>query len=119
MIVLIVVVYLKLIERKVARAYSFPQHQISYTGRKAFRSLVTYEEMETIPNVPEAPAFWHGPSAWLYTCRLGDNTYEVTSMVTEHSEREAQVSWGQDASFDQVTPHFEVSRILSLRNSIC
>lgn len=93
---------------QVARAYAFPQHKISYTGRKAFRSLVTYDEMATIPNVPDAVTFWHGPNSWLYTCRLGDNTYEITTMVTEPREGESQVSWGQDASVDQVTPHFEV-----------
>ncbi|EXJ93162.1 hypothetical protein A1O3_01719 [Capronia epimyces CBS 606.96] len=93
--------------RSVARAFAFPQHRISYTARKVYRSLVTYDEMATIPNVPDAVTFWHGPTSWLYTCPLGDNTYEITAMVTEHDERESQVSWGQEASFDQVTPHFQ------------
>ncbi len=100
---------LVLMIRQVARAYAFPQHKIGYTGRKAFRSLVTHEEMAKIPNVPDAVTFWHGPNAWLYTCRLGSNTYEITTMVTEPDETKSQVSWGQDASIDQVTPHFEVS----------
>lgn len=64
--------------------------------------------MATIPNVPNAVTFWHGPKAWLYTCPLGDNTYEITAMVTEPDERESEVSWGKPASFEQIVPHFEV-----------
>lgn len=64
--------------------------------------------MATIPNVPNAVTFWQGPHSWLYTCPLGSNTYEITTMVTEPDPRESQVSWGQDATVDQVTPYFEV-----------
>ncbi|KIW10691.1 hypothetical protein PV08_11655 [Exophiala spinifera] len=110
--------------RSVARSFAFPDHRISYTGKKAFRSLVTYEEMASIPDVPrDAVTFWHGPHAWLYTCPLGDNVYEITTMVTEHDESESQVSWGQEASFDQVTPHFKefdqkVTDIITLPDSV-
>ncbi|EHY59865.1 hypothetical protein HRR90_008747 [Exophiala dermatitidis] len=93
--------------RSVVRSFAFPQHKITYTGRKAFRSLVSYEKMATIPNVPNAVTFWQGPHSWLYTCPLGSNTYEITTMVTEPDPRESQVSWGQDATVDQVTPYFE------------
>jgi salicylate hydroxylase len=64
--------------------------------------------MATIPNVPNAVTFWHGPKSWLYTCPLGDNIYEITTMVTEPDETQSQVSWGQEATFDQVIRHFQV-----------
>jgi hypothetical protein len=61
--------------------------------------------------MPDAVTFWYGPHSWLYTCALGANRYEITTMtrdLAEQSEKE-KVSWGQDATTQKMADNFKVS----------
>ncbi|KAE8372491.1 FAD/NAD(P)-binding domain-containing protein [Aspergillus bertholletiae] len=86
--------------RSVVRKFSFPEHQISYTGTTAFRALVNANDILSIPNFPDAVTFWHGPTRWVYTCNLNGGNYEITAR-TDLPETRKTVSWGQDARPDE------------------
>ncbi|KAN0102110.1 FAD/NAD(P)-binding domain containing protein [Hyaloscypha variabilis] len=111
--------------RSVVRSFAFPDHKIGYTGRTAYRTIVTPADISTVPGVPDAVTFWHGPHSWLYTCALGANRYEITTMtrdVAEQSEKE-MVSWGQGATTKQMTDNFKdfsplVKDILALAKDV-
>lgn len=61
----------------------------SYTGRTADRTIVTSDEIVTVPGVPDAVTFWHGPESWLYTCNLGDPKFDITTLAQEPAEPES------------------------------
>lgn len=94
------------------RQFAFPDHQIGYTGKTAYRTIVTPSQVAHL-ELPDVATFWHGPGAWLYTCPLGDNRYEITTMVQEPEEEIKKVSWGQDADPEQNNAHFVVRRDIS------
>lgn len=94
---------------KVVRHAAFPEHRITYTGRTSYRTLVRTDEVERIKEIPDAVAFWHGPKGkWVYTCNLGGNVYEITTMAGESPEGKDAVSWGQEATIEQMTDHYQV-----------
>ncbi|KAH8699121.1 salicylate hydroxylase [Talaromyces proteolyticus] len=92
--------------RSVVRNFIFPEHKISYTGRTSYRAVVNEEDIAHL-NIPDAVTFWHGPNSWLYTCGLGSGKYELTSMGREPEKDADKVSWGQDATVEQHTQHFQ------------
>jgi salicylate hydroxylase len=90
------------------RNFAFPDHRIGYIGRTAYRTIVTADEIASVPGVPDAVTFWHGPDAWLYTCGLGDGKFEITTNTREPASAKEKVSWGQDATIEDNAKHFEV-----------
>ena len=95
---------------KVVRKNAFPNHQVGYIGKTVYRTILTLDEIATVPGIPDAVTFWHGPEAWLYTCPLGDNKFEITAMTTDPAEQaeKEKVSWGQAATTKQMTDKFKV-----------
>ncbi|KAK4543550.1 hypothetical protein LTR36_005445 [Oleoguttula mirabilis] len=93
--------------RSVVRKSMFPDHTVSYVGRTAYRAVVTSGEIATVPDVPDAVTFWHGPNSWLYTCPLGDNKFEITTITREPAALKEKVSWGLDADLEDNARHFE------------
>ncbi|KAK5125721.1 hypothetical protein LTR85_011995 [Meristemomyces frigidus] len=97
--------------RSVVRAHLFPRHAISYTGRTVYRTLIPTDQARTIPGLPVgAVAFWHAPKgAWVYTCNLGGNVFELTVMTNEplNEDEQQRVSWGEKAGVEQMQRHFK------------
>lgn len=69
---------------------------------------MTSDEIATVLGVPDAVTFWHGPDAWLYTCSLGDNKFEITTNAREPGSEKEKVSWGQEATIEDNAKHFKV-----------
>ncbi|PMD42169.1 FAD/NAD(P)-binding domain-containing protein [Hyaloscypha variabilis F] len=111
--------------RSVVRSFAFPDHKIGYIGRTAYRTIVTPADIATVPGVPDAVIFWHDPHSWLYTCALGANRYEITTMtrdMAKQSEKE-KVSWEQNATTEQMADNFKdfsplVKDILALAKDV-
>ncbi|KAL5049789.1 hypothetical protein BDW71DRAFT_204482 [Aspergillus fruticulosus] len=78
--------------RSVVRQFAFPEHELLYTGKTAYRGLIPAEKLLAINGFPDAVTFWHGPGDWVYTCNLRHGLYELTCMagVPEPENK----SWG-------------------------
>ncbi|KAJ4287535.1 hypothetical protein N0V90_012238 [Kalmusia sp. IMI 367209] len=100
--------------RSVVRNYLFPSHKIAYTGRTAYRTLIPTHRVRKITDLPvDAVIFWHAPKGeWVYTCNLGGDVFELTTMTNEPlSEHEQQrVSWGEDTDIERMSNHFKAFR---------
>ena len=95
---------------KVVRNAAFPDHRLSYTGKTSYRTLIEARKVALVQNVPDAVVFWHAPKGkWVYTCNLGGDVYEVTTMVNEPAAGKETVSWGQQAPVKRMLDHFSVS----------
>ncbi|KAL6230785.1 hypothetical protein BDW75DRAFT_234150 [Aspergillus navahoensis] len=79
--------------RSVVRQFAFPEHKLLYTGKIAYRGLISTERLLAINGFPDAVTFWHGPSNWVYTCNLRHGLYELTCMA-EVPEPENK-GWGE------------------------
>ena len=55
--------------------------------------------------------FWHAPRGeWVYTCNLGGDVFELTTMTNEPLTEDEQhrVSWGEESNVEKMTRHFPV-----------
>lgn len=69
---------------------------------------MTSDEIATVAGIPNAVTFWHGPSCWMYTCRLDENKFEITTNTLESGNEKEKVSWGQEATVEDNAEHFKV-----------
>lgn len=113
--------------RSVIRHAAFPNHHIAYTGRSSYRTLVRSSELSRMPGaVSGSVIFWHAPKGrWAYTCNLGGNVFEITTMVNEPpgEDEAARASWAEQASVSATTDHFAdfhpvVKEVLSLATDV-
>ncbi|KAL5342277.1 hypothetical protein BJX70DRAFT_394870 [Aspergillus crustosus] len=88
--------------RSVVRSFAFPDYQLAYIGKTAYRGLIPAEKLLSIPGFPDAVTFWHGPREWVYTCNLRQGWYELTCMANVPDEGEKRkVSWGEGLSLEE------------------
>lgn len=98
--------------RSVVRQFAFPEYQLIYTGKTAYRGLIPTEKLLAIPGFPDAVTFWHGPKDWVYTCNLRHGMYELTCMagVPDNGDR---VSWGEKADIEEFKTPWKVYPVSS------
>ena len=106
--------------RSVVRTRAFPSYPITYTGRISYRTLISAQAVASQTSIPDAVTFWHGKNGvWVYTCPLNNNLFEITTMAREPPEGKDRVSWGQEATIQQMTDHYrdfhpQILKVLSI-----
>jgi len=93
--------------RSVVRKYAFPEHKLSYTGKTAYRVLIPEADIAHIPDIPPSAVFWHTPTTNVYTKSLDEGKFEIVAGASVPDEAAEKVSWGQEATPEQVIPHYE------------
>ncbi|KAL4873653.1 hypothetical protein BDV12DRAFT_192096 [Aspergillus spectabilis] len=79
--------------RSLVRQFAFPDYNLVYTGKTAYRGLIPAERLLSIPGFPDAVTFWHGPKDCVYTCNLRHGVYELTCLanVPDDGERKKEI----------------------------
>jgi salicylate hydroxylase len=93
--------------RSVVRGHMFPEHKLTYTGKVAFRVLVSQDRVDHIPGIPHSATFWHTPDTHVYTDPLDNGLFEIATRAIESEEHGAKVSWGRTVDRSQVIHHYK------------
>ncbi|WOO80351.1 FAD-dependent monooxygenase SAT7 [Vanrija pseudolonga] len=81
--------------RSAVRHQAYPDHQLSYTGKVAFRVLIPQERVAHLEGIPSAATWWHTPDTHVYTLPLDNGQFEIATRAIENEEHGQKVSWGQ------------------------
>ncbi|KZT51350.1 FAD/NAD(P)-binding domain-containing protein [Calocera cornea HHB12733] len=93
--------------RSVVRKFAFPDHKLSFSGKVAYRVLIPQEDVAHIPDIPPSACFWHTPTTHVYTNPLDEGKFEIATRALETDENAGKVSWGQEATPEQVVHHYK------------
>ncbi|CAG9945159.1 unnamed protein product [Clonostachys rosea f. rosea IK726] len=86
----------------------FPDHVPKFNGQSAYRTIVSKAEAAHIKELPFAQVFWeHISGAWVMTCPLGDDDFEVTARIRRTREGEDPKSWGRPFDFHELLKEYD------------
>lgn len=93
--------------RSVVRKHIYPDHELRYTGKIAYRVLIPQEKVAHIEGIPPCATFWHTPTTHVYTNYLPGGLFEIATRALEGEEFGSKVQYGQVAIREQVVPHYK------------
>ncbi|CAH0043788.1 unnamed protein product [Clonostachys solani] len=94
--------------RSIIREKAFPDHVPEFNGQSAYRTIVSKAEAAKIKELPFAQVFWeHISGAWVMTCPLGDDDFEVTARIRRTREGEDPKSWGRPFDLNELLKEYE------------
>lgn len=80
---------------------------MTYTGVIGYRTLLPWDDVKDIPDLPDGTLFSHGPEGHIFTTQVGNGKYEISTRVNLPEEK-SQVSWGQPVAKSEVLRHYQV-----------
>lgn len=93
--------------KSVVRQHIYPDHELTYTGKIAYRVLIPQEKVAHIEGIPPCATFWHTPTTHVYTNYLPGGLFEIATRALEGEEFGSKVQYGQVATREQVVPHYK------------
>ncbi|TVY71450.1 FAD-dependent monooxygenase tropB, partial [Lachnellula suecica] len=102
--------------RSVVRQSIFPEHEIKFTGRTIWRTIIPKTLITHIPEMTSTTGWWHGPAGHFYNCLVDDpletpedqQMFEIAvhNVVPAATVKEKRFSWGIPATNERVESHF-------------